>query len=98
MNILKIECANDDYIIKTAKVNSENELKVEVPVCWNCDYVNVVLWEDHICEILEKNGEQILLVPICGELLLERIQFNDEKQYISIPLRYDEQEILIVKI
>lgn len=44
MNTLKIECSKDDYIIKRSlEVNSENDLKVEVPEDWNCDYVNAVL-------------------------------------------------------
>lgn len=98
MNTLKIECGKNDYIIKTAKANSENELKVEVPEDWNCDYVNAVLWEDDICEILENHDEQILLVPRCGELLLRRIYIDREKQFILIPLRYEDLKILIMKI
>ena len=98
MNTLKIECSKDDYIIKTAKANSENVLKVEVPEDWNCDYVNAVLWEDDICEILENGDEQILMIPKCGELILERVQEDDEKKYISIPARYEDLEILILKI
>ena len=97
MNTLKIECSKDDYIIKTAKPNSENELKVEVPENWNCDYVNAVLWEDDICKILENNREYILLVPECGELLLLDIQEDDNK-HISIPLRYEGLEVLLIKV
>lgn len=97
MNTLKIECSKDDYIIKTAKANSENELKVEVPENWNCDYVNAVLWEDDICKILENNREYILLVPECGELLLLDIQEDDNK-HISIPLRYEGLEVLLIKV
>ena len=99
MNTLKIECTENDYIIMTApKAENENELIVEVPEIWNCDYANVVLWEDDICEILENSDERILLVPKCGELLLRLIQHDDEKQYISIPLRYEDMEILILKV
>lgn len=97
MNTLKIECSKDDYIIKTAKANSENELKVEVPEYWNCDYVNAVLWEDDICEILENNSEHTLHVPGCGELLLLEIQ-EEDKKLISIPLRYEDLEILLIKV
>ncbi len=98
MNTLKIECSNDDYFIATCTEKSENEIIVEVPEDWNCDYVNAVLWEDDICEIFENNGEHILLIPKCGELILERIQEDNEKKYISLPVRYDDQEILIAKI
>ena len=36
MNTLKIECSKNDYIIKTAKkVNTENELIVDIPEDWN---------------------------------------------------------------
>ena len=97
MNTLKIECGKNDYIIKTPKANSENELKVEVPEDWNCDYVNAVLWEDDICEILENNSEHILIVPGCGELLLLDIQEDDNK-HISIPLRYEGLEVLLIKV
>ena len=99
MNILKVECSRNDYVIKTAlNTNGENELVVEIPEEWNRDYVNVVLWEDDICEIFENNDEQILLIPKCGELLLRKIRTDVEKQFISIPLRYEDQEILILKI
>ena len=97
MNTLKIECSKDDYIIKTAKANSENDLKVEVPEDWNCDYVNAVLWEDDICEILENSSEHTLHVPGCGELLLLEIQ-EEDKKHISISLRYEDLEILLIKV
>ena len=97
MNTLKIECSKDDYIIKTAKANSENDLKVEVPEDWDCDYVNAVLWEDDICEILENSSEHILIVPGCGELLLLDIQEDDNK-HIPIPLRYEGLEVLLIKV
>ena len=97
MNTLKIECSKDDYIIKTAKANSENDLKVEVPEDWDCDYVNAVLWEDDICEILENSSEHTLHVPGCGELLLLEIQEDDNK-HISIPLRYKGLEVLLIKV
>ena len=98
MNTLKIECSKYDYIIKTCTEKIENEIMVELPDDWNCDYVNAVLWEDDICEMFENNGEHILLIPKCGELLLERVQEDDEKKHISIPARYDDLEILIVKV
>ena len=98
MNTLKIECSKDDYIIKTAKSNSENELKVEVPEDWNRDYVNAILWEEDICEIFENEDDRILMIPECGELLLERVKEDDEKKHISIPARYEGLEILIVKV
>ena len=97
MNTLKIECSKDDYIIKIAKANSENDLKVEVPEDWDCDYVNAVLWEDDICEILENSSEHTLHVPGCGELLLLEIQEDDNK-HISIPLRYKGLEVLLIKV
>ena len=98
MNTLKIECSKDDYIIKTAKANSENELKVEVPEDWDCDYVNAVLWEDDICEMSENGDEHMLLIPNCGELLLEGVKEDDKRKYIFIPVRYENLEILIIKI
>ena len=98
MNTLKIECSKNDYIIKTAKANSGNELKVEVPEYWNCDYVNAVLWEDDICEMFENDGEHILLIPKCGELLLLKVEEDDVTKYISIPLRYEDLEVLLMKV
>ena len=98
MNTLKIECSKDDYIIKTAKANSENELKVEVPENWNCDYVNAVLWEEDICEIFDNGDDNMLMISKCGELLLERIQENEHKKHISIPLRYEGLEVLLIKV
>ena len=99
MNTLKIECGKNDYIIRTSpEANSENELIVDIPEDWNCDYVNVVLWEEDICEIFENNDEHIILIPRCGELLLEVIQADNEKQLITIPERYEEQRILVIKI
>lgn len=98
MNTLKIECSNDDYFIATCTEKSENEIIVELPEDWNCDYVNATLWEDDICEIFGNGDEQILMIPKCGELILERVQEDDEKKYISIPARYEDLEILILKI
>ena len=98
MNTLKIECSKNDYVIKIAtKEISENELMVEIPEDWNCDYVNAVLWEDDICEILENSSEHTLHVPGCGELLLLEIQ-EEDKKHISIPLRYEDLEILLIKV
>ena len=97
MNTLKIECSKDDYIKIATKEISENELMVEVPEDWNCDYVNAVLWEDDICEILENSSEHTLHVPGCGELLLLEIQ-EEDKKHISIPLRYEDLEILLIKV
>lgn len=99
MNTLKVECSKNDYIIKTAEnAKGKYELRVEIPEEWNCDYVNAVLWEDDICEILENIDEQILLLPKCGELLLRMVQADDEMQYICVPKRYEDLEILILKI
>lgn len=97
MNTLKIECSKDDYIIETCTANSENEIMVELPNYWNCDYVNAVLWEDDICEMFENNGEHILLIPKCGELLLLMVE-EDDKKHVSLPMRYEDLEILIVKV
>ena len=98
MNTLKIECSKNDYVIKIAtKEISENELMVEIPEDWNCDYVNAVLWEDDICEILENSSEHTLHVPGCGELLLLEIQ-EEDKKHISIPLRYEGLEVLLIKV
>ena len=97
MNTLKIECSNNDYIIKTCTERIENEIMVELPNDWNCDYVNAVLWEDDICEILENNGEHILLIPKCGEMLLLEVM-EDEKKHIYMPAKYDGSEMLVIKI
>lgn len=98
MNTLRIECTENDYITKTAsKAENENNIIVELPEDWNCDYVNAVLWEDDICEILENNSEHILLVPGCGELLLLEIHEEVNKN-ISIPSRYEDLKILLIKV
>ena len=98
MNTLKIECSKNDYIIKTCTEKSEKEIIMELPEDWNCDYVNAVLWEDDICEIIENSDDNILLIPKCGELLLEKLQEDDERKYICIPARYENLEVLIIKI
>ena len=98
MNTLKIECSKNDYIIRTCTVNSENEIMVELPEDWNCDYVNAVLWEDDICEVLEKGDERMLLIPMCGELLLEGVQEDEYIKHICLPIKYQDQMILIAKI
>ena len=100
MNTLKIECSRDDYFIKTApNANGENELKVEIPEVWNCDYANALLWEDEYCEILEGNDGHRLIIPNCGELLLETVKVDsDDNKSISVPLRYEGQELLILKV
>lgn len=98
MNTLKIECSKDDYLIETCTAKSENEIIVEVPDDWNCDYVNAVLWEDDICEIFENGDEHMLMIPKCGELLLEGLKEDDDKKYISIPFRYEDLDVLIIKI
>ena len=98
MNTLKIECSKDDYIIATCTEKRENEIIVEVPDEWSCDYVNAVLWEEDICEIFDNGDDNMLMIPKCGELLLERIQENEHKKYICIPMRYDDLQVLIVKI
>lgn len=98
MNTLKMECTKDDYIIATCTAKSENEIIVEVPDDWSCDYVNAVLWEDDICEIFENGDEHMLLVPKCGELLLLRVVEDDGKNYVSMPLRYECMDIMVVKI
>lgn len=99
MNTLKIECTENEYIIMTApKAENENEIMVEVPEEWNCDYVNVVLWEEDICEILENGDDRILLVPRCGELLLRLMQHDNENQHVSIPAMYEDMEILLLKV
>ena len=98
MNTLKIECSKDDYIMATCTERRENEIMVELPEDWNCNYVNAVLWEDDICEIFGNGDEQILMIPKCGELLLLIVEEDDEKKHVSIPARYDDLEILIVKV
>ena len=98
MNTLKIECSNDDYFIATCTEKSENEIIVELPEDWYCDYVNAVLWEDDICEMSENGDEHMLLIPNCGELLLEGVKEDDKRKYIFIPVRYENLEILIIKI
>lgn len=98
MNTLKIECSKDDYIMATCNERIENEIMVELPEDWNCDYVNAVLWEDDICEILENGDERMILIPKCGELLLLNVEEDDVKKYVSIPERYEDLDVLIVKI
>ena len=44
MNTLKIECSKDDYIMATCTERRENEIMVELPEDWNCNYVNAVPW------------------------------------------------------
>ena len=98
MNTLKIECSKNDYIIETCTEKRENEIIVELPDDWNCDYVNAVLWEDDICEIFGNGDERIVMIPKCGELLLLKLEEDDVKKYVSIPARYEGLDILIIKV
>ncbi len=99
MNTLKIECSKNDYVLETvAGENSDIEIIVEVPKDWNCDYINAVLWENDICEVLENGDKRMLLIPKCGELLLLKVEEDGVKKYVSFPERYDDLDVLIVKI
>ena len=51
-----------------------------------------------VCSLFENGDDRILMIPECAELLLEGVKEDDEKKHISIPARYEDLEILIVKV
>ena len=87
------------YSIKTAHhIKTLNNIRLIIPKDWDCDYVNVVLWEND-CELKISDPEKYeLTVPNCGEILLRRVIREERRHYVYLPVRYDEQEVLIVPV
>ena len=87
MNTLIIE-TDKEYVFKTV----EDKI-VELPESWDCDYVNVVLWEEDICS---QDGSKFTITN-CGELLLKPVAVEDDVNTIEVE-EYIGEDVLIVQI
>ena len=87
MNTLIID-TDKEYVFETV----ENAI-VELPESWDCDYVNVVLWEDDICT---QEGN-VFTIENCGELLLKKMASVDDVNEIEVE-EYIGEDVLIVQI
>ena len=86
MNTLIIE-TDKEFIFKTI-----DDATVELPENWQCDYVNVVLWDDHTCI----KDECRFTINDCAELLLKAVNVDEIK---TIELEeYVGEEVLIVQV
>lgn len=90
----------EEYAIKDVHhVKSMKNIRVIVPKRWDCDMVNVVLWEKDICELKIPDPEQYEFhIPNCGEIFLKRVIKEEKRHYIYLPLHYDGQQVLIVPV
>ena len=86
MNTLIIE-TDKEFIFKTI-----DDATVELPENWQCDYVNVVLWDDHTCI----KDDCTFTIKDCAELLLKAVNVDEIK---TIELEeYVGEEVLIVQV
>ncbi len=85
INTLIIE-TDKEYVFKTVE-----QAIVEIPD-WDCDYVNVVLWDENTCS---QDGCRFTIND-CGELLLKAVNVDEVK---TIDLEeYEGEDVLIVQI
>lgn len=91
---------SDRYKIKTCrKVESLKSIRVIIPKGWDCDMVNIVLWEDDICDLKFSNPEKYeFTIPNCGEIFLKNVIKDEQRHYVYIPTHYDGQQVLIVPV
>lgn len=86
MNTLIIE-TDKEFIIKTI-----DHASVELPDTWDCDYVNVVLWDENTCS----QDACRFTIEDCGELLLKSVNVDGTK---TIELEeYVGEDVLIVQV
>lgn len=86
MNTLVLE-TDKEYVFKTVE-----EKTVELPENWDCDYVNVVLWDENTCS----QSDCTFTIEDCGELLLKVVKVDDVK---TIELEeYVGEDVLIVQV
>ena len=86
MNTLIIETDNE-FIIKNI-----DHASVELPDTWDCDYVNVVLWDENTCS----QDDCRFTIEDCGELLLKPVKVDGAK---TIELEeYVGEDVLIVQV
>lgn len=89
----------DKYAIKRChKMASLNNIRLIIPKDWDCEYVNVILWESDISELKITDSEMKFTIPKVGEIFLKKVIKSSERQYIYIPTRYDGLEVLIVPV
>ena len=86
MNTLIIE-TDKEFVIKTI-----DHATVELPENWDCDYVNVVLWDENTCS----QDACRFTIEDCGELLLKPVKVDGAK---TIDLEeYEGEDVLIVQV
>lgn len=86
MNTLIIE-TDKEFIFKTVE-----DVTVELPDNWDCDYVNVVLWNENTCS----QDDCKFTIEDCGELLLKAVNVDGAK---TIELEeYVGEDVLIVQV
>ena len=87
MNTLIIE-TDKEYVFMTVE-----EAAVELPENWDCDYVNVVLWDDDTCT---KSG-CTFTISDCAELLLKAVSIEEDIRRINLE-EYSGEDVLIVQV
>lgn len=87
MNTLIIE-TNKAYVFK----NIEDKIVV-LPESWDCEYVNVVLWEKDLCS----QSDCTFTIRDCGELLLKPVLIEEDVKTIELE-EYLGEDVLIVQI
>ena len=89
----------DKYAIKKCHLmKSMSTIRLIVPYNWDCDMVNVVLWEKD-CELKIPDPESYEFhIPECGEILLKKVVHDEKRQFVYIPSHYDGQQVLIVPV
>ena len=86
MNTLII-ATDKEFIFKTVE-----DVTVELPDNWDCDYVNVVLWNENTCS----QDDCKFTIEDCGELLLKAVNVDGAK---TIELEeYVGEDVLIVQV
>ena len=86
MNTLIIETSKE-YLFKTLE-----DAVVELPESWDCDYVNVVLWDENTCT----QEDCKFTIEDCGELLLKAVNVDGAKT-IEVE-EYAGEDVLIVQV
>lgn len=86
MNTLIIETDNE-FIFKTVE-----DVTVELPDNWDCDYVNMVLWNENTCS----QDDCKFTIEDCDKLLLKAVNVDGTK---TIELEeYVGEDVLIVQV
>lgn len=86
------------YKIKTCrKVESLKSIRVIIPKNWDCDMVNIILWEDETCGLKISNPEEYeFTISNCDEIFLKKVIKDEKRHYVYLPVHYDGKQVLIV--